>query len=139
MAGRQAALRSAHSQAVACFEEALNALRRLPPSAEVDDRDLDVRIELRQSLYPMGRFADLIRHLREAERVAEKLDAGPRLARVSAYISNHAWITGDLPQALACGQRTLELAETLATAGSQWKRNFRLGQVHWSLGRTARR
>ena len=134
MAGRQAALRSAHSQAVACFEEALNALRRLPSSAEVDDRDLDVRIELRQSLYPMGRFADLIRHLREAERVAEKLDAGPRLARVSAYISNYAWITGDLPQALACGRRTLELAERLANGGLVVEGNFRLGQVHWSLG-----
>ena len=82
LAGRQAALRSAHAQAVACFEEALDALRRLPASAEVDDRDLDIRIELRQSLYPMGRFADLIRHLREGKRIAEKLDAGPRLARV---------------------------------------------------------
>src|SRR5262245_23914432 len=135
MAGRQAAARSAHQEAVACFEEALSALRRLPPSREVDDRNLDVRIELRQSLYPMGRFADLIRHLREAERIAEKVDDRARLARVAAYISNHAWITGDLPGALASGQRALVLAEALSNDGLAVEANFRLGQVHWSLGR----
>jgi DNA-binding SARP family transcriptional activator/tetratricopeptide (TPR) repeat protein/ABC-type cobalamin/Fe3+-siderophores transport system ATPase subunit len=134
MAGRQAATRSAHHHAVACFEEALTVLRRLPPSREVDDRDVDVRIELRQSLYPMGRFADLIRHLREGERIAEKLEDRPRLARLSAYVSNHAWITGDLPQALASGRRALALAEALANGGLAVEANFRLGQVHWSLG-----
>jgi DNA-binding SARP family transcriptional activator len=134
-AGRQAAARSAHHEAVACFEEALGALRRLPASEDVDDRDLDVRIELRQSLYPMGRFADLARHLREAERIADKLDDRPRLARVAAYLSNHAWITGDLSHALAFGERALALADAVASAGLAIEANFRLGQVHWSLGR----
>src|SRR5262249_10881462 len=135
LAGRQASVRSAHHEAVACFEEALSAMRRLPTSREVDDRDVDVRIELRQSLYSMGRFADLLRHLREAERIAEKLDDRSRLARVSAYLSNHAWITGDLSQALSCGQRALALAEALGSGGLSVEANFRLGQVHWSLGR----
>jgi tetratricopeptide (TPR) repeat protein len=135
MAGRQAAARSAHQEAVVCFEEALGALRRLPPSREVHERDLDVRIELRQSLYPMGRFADLMRHLRQAEGIAETLDDRARLARVAAYMSNHAWITGDLPSALASGQRALGLAEALANEGLAVEANFRLGQVHWSLGR----
>ena len=135
MAGRQAAARSAHPEAVACFEEAVNALRRLPASRAVDDRSLDIRIELRQSLYPMGRFADLLRHLREAERIADKLGDRPRLARVAAYISNHAWITGDLSQALACGERALALAQAIPSGGLAVEANFRLGQVHWSLGR----
>jgi DNA-binding SARP family transcriptional activator/tetratricopeptide (TPR) repeat protein len=135
VAGRQAAARSAHHEAVACFEEALGALRRLPASPEADGRNLDVRIELRQSLYPMGRFADLGRHLREAQRIAEKLDDGARLARVAAYMSNHAWITGDLSHALAFGERALALAEAMASAGLAIEANFRLGQVHWSLGR----
>ncbi|HEY3097966.1 MAG TPA: AAA family ATPase [Methylomirabilota bacterium] len=135
VAGRQAAMRSAHHEAVACFEEALSALRRLPARRELDERDLDLRIELRQSLYPMGRFADLVRHLREAERIAEKLGDRPRLARVAAYISNHAWITGDLSHALAFAQRALALAEAVPSAGLAVEANFRLGQVHWSLGR----
>ena len=135
VAGRQAAARSAHHEAVACLEEALSALRRLPASREVDERDLDVRIELRQSLYPMGRFAALARHLREAERIAAKLDDRPRLARVAAYISNHAWITGDLSHALGAGERALTLAEAIPSGGLCVEANFRLGQVHWSLGR----
>jgi DNA-binding SARP family transcriptional activator/tetratricopeptide (TPR) repeat protein len=135
MAGRQAAARSAHQEAVSCFEEALGALRRLAPGREVDERDLDVRIELRQSLYPLGRFADLIHHLRKAERIAEKLDDRARLARVAAYVSNHAWITGDLPSALASGERALALAQAVSNDGLTVEANFRLGQVHWSLGR----
>src|SRR5262249_12960679 len=134
IAGRRAAMRSAHQEATACFEEALSALRRLPASREVEERDLDLRIELRQSLYPMGRFADLLHHLREAERLAETLGDRARLARVSAYISNHAWITGDLTQALASGQRALALAEAVENGGLAVEANFRLGQVHWSLG-----
>jgi DNA-binding SARP family transcriptional activator/tetratricopeptide (TPR) repeat protein len=135
LAGRQAAARSAHHEAVACLEEALNALHRLPASRDVDERALDLRIELRQSLYPMGRFADLARQLREAERIAEKLDDRAGLARVAAYLSNHAWITGELAQAHAFGERALALAEMLGSAGLAIEANFRLGQVHWSLGR----
>jgi DNA-binding SARP family transcriptional activator/tetratricopeptide (TPR) repeat protein len=134
LAGRQAATRSAHHEAVACFDEALGSLRRLPASRDVDDRALDIRLELRQSLYPLGRFAELIRHLREAERIAERLDDRPRLARVAAYVSNHAWITGDLPRALTSGQRALALAEALGHGGLAVEANFRLGQVHWNLG-----
>ena len=136
MAGRQAAARSAHQEAVACFEEALGALRRLAPGREVDERDLDVRIELRQSLYPLGRFADLIHHLRKAERIAEKLDDRARLARVAAYVSNHAWITGDLPQRAGLGRACPRPGSGRSSNdGLTVEANFRLGQVHWSLGR----
>jgi class 3 adenylate cyclase len=82
-AGRQAAARSAHHEAAACFEEALSALRHLPASHEALAQALGLRLELRQSLYPLGRFGDLRDHLREAERLAETLEDRPRLGRVS--------------------------------------------------------
>ena len=133
-AGRQAAARSAHHEALLCFQEGLDALRQLPASREVMDRDLDLRIDLRQSLYPLGRFADLRDHLHEAERLAEALEDRRRLGQVSAYVSNHAWITGDLPRAFASGRRSLALAEGLADRRLIVEANLRLGQVHWSLG-----
>jgi hypothetical protein len=83
---------------------------------------------------PLGRLADLRDHLREAQRLAETLEDRLRLGQVSAYISNHAWITGDLPRALASGRRALALAEALADRGLAVEANLRLGQVHWSLG-----
>src|SRR5262245_9990109 len=58
-----------------------------------------------------------------------------RLGQVSANISNHAWLTGDLPRALQSGQRALLLAGTLGDIRLAVEANFRLGQVHWSLGR----
>jgi tetratricopeptide (TPR) repeat protein len=133
-AGRQAARRSAHHEAVVCFEEGLRVLRQLPRGRETLDRDLDIRIDLVQSLYPLGRVADLRDHLLEAERLAEMLEDRLRLACVSAYISNQAWITGDLPRALASGQRALALAEGLADRRLVVEANLRLGQVHWRLG-----
>jgi DNA-binding SARP family transcriptional activator len=133
-AGRQAAARSAHHEAAACLEEALSALRHLPASHEALAQALGLRLELRQSLYPLGRFGALRDHLREAERLAETLEDRPRLGQVSAYVSNHAWITGDLPRALASGRRALALAEGLADHGLAVEANLRLGHVHWSLG-----
>jgi tetratricopeptide (TPR) repeat protein len=134
-AGRQAAARSAYHEAVVCFEESLNALRLLPASRDAVSRELNLRMDLRQTLYPLGRFADLRDHLREAERLAETLDDPLRLGQVSAYVSNYAWVTGDLPRALASGRRALALAEGLADRRLVVEANLRLGQVHWNLGR----
>jgi DNA-binding SARP family transcriptional activator/tetratricopeptide (TPR) repeat protein len=133
-AGRQAMDRSAHGEAVACFEEGLNAIRHLPASRAAQERELDLRIDLVQTLYSMGRLTDLPEHLGESERLAQTLEDRLRLARVSAHISNHAWITGDLPRALVSGQRALALAEALADRRLVVEANLRLGQVRWRLG-----
>jgi DNA-binding SARP family transcriptional activator/tetratricopeptide (TPR) repeat protein len=134
-AGRQAAAHSAHHEAVACYEEALGALRRLPATHEAFGRELELHLDLRPSLYSLGRSAELVHHLREAERLAEVLDDRHRLGQVSAYVSNHAWLTGDLPRALQSGHRALMLAGTLGDLRLAVEANFRLGQVHWGLGR----
>jgi tetratricopeptide (TPR) repeat protein len=133
-AGRQAGGRSAHGEAVACFEAGLSALGHLPASRDRLDRELDLRIDLAQALYPLGHLADLREHLGEAERLAQMLEDRLRLARVSAYISNHAWITGDLPRALVSGEQALALAEGLADRRLMVEANLRLGQVRWRLG-----
>jgi DNA-binding SARP family transcriptional activator len=134
-AGRHAAAHSAHHEAVACYEEALGALRGLPATRETLGRELALRLDLRPSLYSLGRSAELLHHLREAERLAERLDDRHRLGQVSAYVSNHAWLTGDLPRALESGQRALALAETFGDLRLAVEANFRLGQIHWGLGR----
>src|SRR5256712_6175326 len=55
---RQAAVkaqrRSAHREALASLEGALEALRHLPETPETREQEIDVRLELRGSLYPLG-------------------------------------------------------------------------------------
>ena len=93
-AGRRCARRI--TQAVACFEEALGraappaAERARPTTATSTSGSSSGRASTR-----LGRFADL--DPPSAARPSASPSSSrhrPRLARVSAYVSNHAWITG---------------------------------------------
>ena len=57
---RQAAAKArgkwALREALASLEEALEALRHLPDTPETQQQGIDVRLELRGSLYPLGEF-----------------------------------------------------------------------------------
>jgi predicted ATPase len=53
-AGAKAAGRSAHREAIVFFEQALGALRHLPESHEKLEQAIDLRFDLRSSLYPVA-------------------------------------------------------------------------------------
>ena len=53
-AGEQAVARSAHREAVAAFEQALGALQHLPDSRDTHAQAIDLRLDLRTALYPLG-------------------------------------------------------------------------------------
>ena len=80
---RQAAVkaqrRSAHREALACLEEALEALRHLPETPETREQEIDVRLDLRGSLYPLGEFERMLTYLREAEAMASAISDSRRL------------------------------------------------------------
>ena len=71
-AAAKAQARSAHREAVACLEEALEALRQLPETPETREQEIDVRLELRGSLYPLGEFEKMLGYS------AGSRDHGPR-------------------------------------------------------------
>src|SRR5262249_43809965 len=52
-AGEQALARSAHREAVAAFEQALEALQHLPESRDTRMQAIDLRLALRNALYPL--------------------------------------------------------------------------------------
>ena len=135
-AGRQAAARSAHhGGACALPRGGPDALRQ--PSGEPRGRWTMTSTSASTCGRACTRWVvslNLRDHLHEAERLAETLEDRRRLGQVSAYVSNHAWITGDLPRALLSGRRALALAEGLADRRLIVEANLRLGQVHWSLG-----
>ncbi len=93
-AGAKALARSAYREAVTCFEQALAALHPLPDTRQKIERAIDLRLDLRQSLFPLGELATGLGYLQEAEGLARRLDDPRRLGWVSAYMSGHHVHTG---------------------------------------------
>jgi class 3 adenylate cyclase/tetratricopeptide (TPR) repeat protein len=133
-AGIKAATRSANREAVAYFEQALVALQHIPESHDTLTQAVDLRIDLRQSLYPLGEIERILDNLREAETLAKALGDQHRLGWIAAYILNCFWSTGNKDRAIEFGQRALTIAEAVADITLQVEGNYRLGQVYWSLG-----
>jgi hypothetical protein len=76
---RQAGAKAAHREAVTCFEQALVALRHLPESREAREQAIDLRLNLRGSLQPLGELRRMLDHLHEAETLATALGDQRRL------------------------------------------------------------
>jgi predicted ATPase len=66
-AGQRAMERSGYREAVACFEQALIVLRRLPERRDTLEQAIDLHFALRNALLPLGDPVPMFEHLREAE------------------------------------------------------------------------
>ena len=93
-AGDKALTRSAYPEAVTWFEQALEALHPLPATRQKVESAIDLRLELRQALFPLNKLAAVWRYLQEAEKLSRTLDDPRRLGWVSAYMSGHHLHTG---------------------------------------------
>jgi DNA-binding SARP family transcriptional activator len=78
-AGAAAAARAAHLEATVCFEQAIDALRRLPPRRETVEQAIDLRFELRQSCVPLRDHARALDHARQAASEANSIGDRTRL------------------------------------------------------------
>src|SRR5262249_52800332 len=84
-AGTKAHGRSANREAVAWFEQALTALGHLSRTRETLELAIDIRLDLRGSLYPLGEFDSILAHMREAETLARGLDDRGRLGWILVH------------------------------------------------------
>ena len=87
-AGAKAAVRSAHHEAVACFEQALAALAQLPECQDTLAQAIDLRCDLHNALMPLDEQTRIFDHLHAAEALAERLD-DPAAARTGRQLSVH--------------------------------------------------
>ena len=133
-AGTQAFLRSAHRESVKFFEEALAALEQLPDGRSKIERGLDLRLDLRTSLYALGELEQTSRYLAEAEALATMLGDQPRLARIHAYRAVNFRRMGRLEEAIESGERALDAADDLGDFGLQVGARLFLGQAHEAAG-----
>ena len=133
-AGVKATERSANSEAVVYFEQALEALTHLPESRSTLEQSIDLRLDVRHPLNQLGETERILEHLREADRLAEALDDQLRLGRVAAYLTTYYYAVGNQEHAVASGQRALTIATALGNFPLQVELNFRLGQVYNQIG-----
>jgi class 3 adenylate cyclase/tetratricopeptide (TPR) repeat protein len=133
-AGLRAMARSANREAIAHLEQALGALRRLPESRETTELTIDIRIDLRNALVPLGERARAGNHLHEAEVLARMLGDQRRLARIATFMVSQCFVPGDYDGAVRFGQEALSIARTLGDRAIEVVATSNLGQAHAARG-----
>ncbi len=134
-AGAKALGSSAYREAVSCFEQALTALHLLPDTRQKIERAIDLRLDLRQSLFPLNELATVWRYLQEAEGLARTLDDPRRLGWVSAYMSGHHVHTGGhVTEVRTLAQRVEAIAERLGDVPLQIAAQYYLAAAAYLSG-----
>jgi class 3 adenylate cyclase/tetratricopeptide (TPR) repeat protein len=133
-AGAKALGRSANGEAATCFEQALDALRRLPEAPERLELAIDLRFGLRNALFSLGHFGRLLDCLREAEVLAEALGDRRRLGRAFGYLAQYFTIMGDQAVAVDYGHRALALGNAIGDVSLQVVAHYYLGLAYVYLG-----
>ena len=113
-AGARALARSANRAAADYFERALAALEQAGDGVPgADAMAVDLRLDLRHALTPLGEVERILRHLRDAETVATRTGDRSRLGRVVSFETNCLFALGDHVSAIACGRRALDMSREL--------------------------
>jgi tetratricopeptide (TPR) repeat protein len=133
-AGARAHERAAFREAVAFFEQALQALAHLPESGDTQGLAIELRLTLKRPLAVLGEYRRCLSLLGEAEALARVRDDQARLGGVLAQRASVLRITGDLDGAMAVGQQALALATALSESALQVYASHRLGQAYYATG-----
>ena len=134
-AGAKAGDRSAHREALSCLERALEALKHLPESRQMMEQGMDIRIDMRGSLQPLGEQAKVLERMREAEVLAASIDDQRRLGQISAYLSGYFVQMGEDPtQAIEKAELAFMIASSIGDFNLQVQANHFLGTSHRTIG-----
>jgi len=133
-AGGKAMARSANREAAAYLEQALSALEHLREDSDTLAQAIDLRVEMRHALWPLGEMGRILDHLRRAETLVETLADQRRLVRVLSTMGYCFWMLGDHDRVVADNQRALAIATNLGDFALEAPANFALGLAYYGLG-----
>jgi class 3 adenylate cyclase/tetratricopeptide (TPR) repeat protein len=133
-AGLRAMARAANREAVAHLEQALEALPRLAETRETVELTIDLHIDVRNALVPLGEWARIGGHLHEAEGLARALGDPHRLGRVATFMVSQCRATGDYDRAVKFGQEALSIARTLGDRSIEVLATSIVGVAHAARG-----
>src|SRR5215475_10343120 len=129
-AGLRAVARGANREAIPYLEQALRTLHHLPETRRRSELAIDIRIEIRNALVPLGDWARMGNHLQEAEGLARSLGDQHRLGRIATLMMFQRRVTGDFDAALKFGQEALAIARTLGDRSIEVVATTSLGETH---------
>src|SRR5262249_37188634 len=129
-AGARAFDRAAFPEAVAAFEQALQALGHLSEDSDTRVLAIEVRLALGGPLSALGEYERWLALLDEAEARARALDDQARLGWVLARMAQVRRVTGDHDGAMAAGRQALALAGERGDSALQGQASFTLGQAY---------
>jgi tetratricopeptide (TPR) repeat protein len=113
-AGERASARWANAEAVSWLEQALEALKYLPPARVTTEHAIDLRLALRAAHGGLGEFERAADWLLEAEGLARQLDDRRRLGWVSVHLCAILALVDRDEEARRFGDNALRLGRALA-------------------------
>ena len=111
IAGRRAASRSAYVEAARFFTQAIDACAKLPPEPQALTDEIDLRFELRSSLFPTAGISGSLDNSTQAERLARQLGDRHRLGWATAYVARDLQLVGRPGAAMGTAARARDLAD----------------------------
>ncbi|MBI3029251.1 MAG: AAA family ATPase [Candidatus Rokubacteria bacterium] len=132
--GDRAAALCADAEAVAAYTRALEALSRLPATAETARLGIDLRLALRAPLWRQGQLERLREIFREAEALATRFQQTDSLDAVYAFLVQYHWAKGEYDQAIGYGQRCLETDEQRHNLGLCVAGHYYMGASYQAQG-----
>jgi class 3 adenylate cyclase/tetratricopeptide (TPR) repeat protein len=133
-AGRAARAKGAFRDAAAAYEQGLAAAAHLPETPEAIALGIDLRLDLRNVLTPLGEEARIREHLRDAEAMAERFGDRRRHAWTLACLAQYHYSVAEHPLGVAVGRRAVALADGLDDLALRMLANLYLGYVLQELG-----
>lgn len=128
--GAQAMQRAALQEAAAQLEHALEAAERLGDTPELQRRMISIKFELRNALWALGRFEDIIVHLNEASYIAEDLDDAAAGGWISVFKSASYWQLGRAEAAIEASDQALNVGSRSSDLSLKVAAQFYLGCAH---------
>ena len=133
-AGLKAHGRFANREAVGLFDQALVALKRLPESTTATELGIDIRLELRSALYPLGEFDRILTCLQEAQALAIAVGDQGREGWVSLQWGDALRQSGRIEEACPLIERAQVLGQACGDVPLEMAANQYLGLARYAAG-----
>jgi class 3 adenylate cyclase/tetratricopeptide (TPR) repeat protein len=134
-AGDRAGALCVDADAVAQYQRALEALARLPATAETVRAGIDVRLALRAPLWRAGRLEQLREIFRDAEALGTAHGETERLDVVYSFFVQYHWAKAEYERAIEYGQRCVDTGRRRGDVGLEVTGHYYLGGTYRAQGR----